>query len=377
MAKHTGLKKVGYPESVLVIFARRPAHRLPGESRGNAGFIDMMSEGFMPRINAPALIGSKGIWYTSGRMDCPADKLKGMFDGSPVLVAAYDAADRLRYANLAFRAAYFIEEGTFPRWSEIMRRNFRSGRGTVLKVPDFDAWLMSTESRRGKIPFRSFETDLHDGRWLLMTETVHPDGWMLCIASEITGLRVEERLLRLDRDTALKASQTDDLTGTANRRFVMARIDDMLTKRVPDRPIGCVCVFDLDNFKYINDTFGHHSGDIILRDFAKRIQKLIRRSDTFGRMGGEEFALVLPTASEEQAHSIVERMMFAVRASRPLKIAKGFGYTFSAGISSARLDSTSSELCQRADKALYAAKMAGRNCIRMAESQWRSERLVG
>jgi hypothetical protein len=169
-------------------------------------------------------------------MDCPADTLKGMFEGSPVLVAAYDAADRLRYANAAFRAAYFIEEGTFPRWSDIMRRNFRSGRGTVLKVPDFDVWLMSTQSRRGKTPFRSFETDLHDGRWFLMTETVQPDGWMLCIASEITSLRAEERLLRQDRDTALKASQTDELTGTANRRFVMARIDDMLTKRVPDRP---------------------------------------------------------------------------------------------------------------------------------------------
>lgn len=310
-------------------------------------------------------------------MDCHPDKLKEMFDGSPVLVAAYDAADRLGYANPAFRSAYFVKEGTSPRWSDIMRRNFRAGRGTVLKVPDFDAWLMSTESRRGKIPFRSFETDLHDGRWLLMTETVQPDGWMLCIATDITDLRAEERLLRQHRDTALKASHTDELTGTANRRFVMARIDDMLTKRAPDRLIGCVCVFDLDNFKYINDTFGHHSGDLILRDFARRIQKLIRRSDTFGRMGGEEFALVLPGTSEEQAHSIVDRMMFAIRGSRPLKIAKNFGYTFSVGIAPARLDSTASDLCQRADKALYAAKMAGRDCIRMAGSEWQPERLAG
>ena len=106
-----------------------------------------------------------------------------------------------------------------------------------------------------------------------MTETVEGDGWMLCMAADITNLRTRGRTVRQDRDMAIKASYTDDLTGVANRRFVTARMEEMLqTSNAAGDVVGCVCILDLDNFKYINDRFGHQAGDIILRDFAKRIQ---------------------------------------------------------------------------------------------------------
>jgi len=115
---------------------------------------------------------------------------------TPVLIALYDQHDRLRFANPAFRAAYHVGPDESPTWAEIMRRNYAAGRGTVLKTDDVNAWIASTAHRRGKVPFRAMETDLHDGRWLWMTETVDADGCMLCIAVYVTTIHAEERELR-------------------------------------------------------------------------------------------------------------------------------------------------------------------------------------
>jgi diguanylate cyclase (GGDEF)-like protein len=290
------------------------------------------------------------------------DHLRAMYENTPVLVAAYDPFDRLRYANRAFGAAFFIEPEEEPFWPELMRRNFHAGRGTVIRAPDFEEWLVSTLSRRGKAEFRAFETDLADGRWLWMTETVDTEGWMLCIASDITSLRAEDRAVRQDRDFAIKAAQTDDLTGIANRRYVTTRIEYMLGQAAADgSATGSVAVLDLDNFKYINDRYGHHVGDVVLRDFARRIQAQVRRTDCFGRVGGEEFVLVLPGTSAAQAALLIDRMLTVIRRSRPLSDRPEFGYTFSAGVSENLPGDSVASLYTRADKALYAAKLAGRN----------------
>lgn len=289
-----------------------------------------------------------------------ADHLRALYEATPVLVAAFDARDRLRYANAAFRSAFFLAEGETPTWAELMRHNHAMRRGTIISAADFEAWLVSTASRRGKVAYRAYETDLYDGRWLLMTETVSADGWMLCVASDITAFRPDERSVRQDRDLAIRASHTDDLTGVSNRRFVTARVEDMLA---PEGPGGCLCVLDLDNFKYINDRYGHQAGDLILRDFAIRIHGAVRRSDCFGRVGGEEFVLVLPATGVAAAALIVERMLALVRLSRPLPQRPDFFYSFSAGISAARAGDTFADIFGRADRALYSAKMAGRNRI--------------
>ncbi len=299
-------------------------------------------------------------------MDDLLSKLASLYEGTPVLVAAYDGFDRLRFANSAFRAAFFLDAEEMPIWAEIMRRNFAQGRGTVLKTSDFDEWLIATQSRRGKQGFRAFETDLHDGRWLWMTEAVQPDGWMLCIASDVTDLRPDERAVRQDRDFAIKASFTDDLTGIANRRFVLSQVAEMIAAET-DRigAIGTVALIDLDHFKVVNDRFGHPTGDRILRDFARRMLAQIRRTDCFGRFGGEEFALVMPDTTAEHAAMIVERMLSLIRATRPLPEQPDLAYTFSAGIAVAESGDTAARLFDRADNALYAAKLAGRACVRI------------
>lgn len=299
-------------------------------------------------------------------MDDVFAKLSEIQGRSGAFIALYDGSDRLRYANRVFREAYFIEPDETPLWADLMRRNFAAGRGTVIRAHAFEEWLVSTQSRRGKVGFRAFETDLVDGRWLWMTETVDDNGWMLCIASDITSIRAAERKVRQDRDFAIKVAQTDELTGVANRRFVLARAEEVIARvGASVQTIGCLAILDLDNFKYINDRFGHAAGDIVLRDFARKIHGQVRRLDSFGRIGGEEFALVLPATRLEAAGLIVGRMLLQVQQSRPLRGNAEFTYTFSAGISEVRAGDTLDTLYERADKALYCAKLGGRNRIQV------------
>jgi diguanylate cyclase (GGDEF)-like protein len=289
--------------------------------------------------------------------------LLSLHEGTSTLVALYDEEDRLRYANCAFRAAFHIDEDELPLWAELMRRNYQAGVGTVICARDFDGWLISTQSRRGKVGFRAFETDLCDGRWLWMTETVQRNGWMLCIASDITSLRTDVRTLRQDRDFAVRASQTDELTGVANRRYVMERLADMLQASDREQGRGCIAILDVDHFKHINDTYGHQTGDIVLCDFARSVQSQVRRADCVGRIGGEEFLLVLPHATLAEATTVLERMLTIIRNSRPLQDQPDFTYTFSAGVAVCCSGDTTADIYARADKALYGAKLGGRDRV--------------
>ncbi|WP_283196228.1 sensor domain-containing diguanylate cyclase [Rhizobium sp. AN80A] len=295
-----------------------------------------------------------------------SERLAELHEDSFVLIALYDQDDRLRYANPAFRTTFALEPEEYPLWADLMRRNARNGKGTIIRAADFETWLVSAQSRRGKLPFRAFETDVVDGRWLWMTETVQKDGWMLCIASDITHLKASERDVRQDRDFALKASQTDELTSVSNRRFMMAALDNLANGKAVSRSAGgCICIIDLDFFKRINDVYGHQTGDDVLIDFARRVHPLVRRRDSFGRIGGEEFMLILPDTTLAQGELIIERILTTVRGARPILNAPGFSYTCSAGLAELHPGDTARELYARADEALYHAKQGGRDRLRI------------
>ncbi len=297
-------------------------------------------------------------------MDDLAASLASLRDDTDVLIALYDHDDRLRYANRAFRSAFALGDHETPLWPDLMRRNHALGLGTVISVPDFEAWVVSAQSRRGKVKFRAFETDLVDGRWLWMTETVDRNGWMLCIANDITHLRADERTLRQDRDFAVKASQTDELTGVSNRRYMMSKLEEMIRNQTALGSLsGCVCILDIDFFKGINDRYGHQTGDDILLDFARRVHPLVRRHDCFGRIGGEEFMLIFPETTLPEGRKIVDRVLDNIRTARPLAAVPQFFYTCSAGIAVLERGDSARTLYSRADAALYEAKHSGRDRI--------------
>ncbi|CAH1661250.1 GGDEF domain-containing protein [Hyphomicrobiales bacterium] len=295
-------------------------------------------------------------------MDSIYETFADLVEHSDVLLALYDETDRLRLANDAFRRTFHLSPGETPSWTELMRRNHGAFKGTAIQAADLEAWLTSAQSRRGKTPFRAYETDLVDGRWLWMTETVRPNGWMLCIASEITDLRREERLLRQDLDLAMRAAQTDELTSTANRRFVFGRLEALINAAalIPDSALS-ICLFDIDLFKSINDRFGHQAGDMVLRHFTNLVHRVIRRTDCFGRIGGEEFMLVMPGSPSENALAFAGHLLAFARAAQPLPDRPAVNYTCSAGVAAYRPGDTAAALYGRADRALYRAKAEGRD----------------
>ncbi len=297
-------------------------------------------------------------------LDSLIERVIALQDMTPVFIALYDTEDRLRHANRAFRQAFNVPDDAFPTWADLLLANYRDRKGLIITTSDYEAWFLSAQSRRGKLPFRGLELDLHDGRWIWMTETVQDDGWMLCVGSDITELRQNQRSLRQDRDIAMRAAQTDELTGTANRRFVFAKLAVQVenVQKGLESPFG-LCIMDIDFFKGINDRFGHQGGDIVLRDFVRIAHSTIRRSDTFGRVGGEEFALIMPRTVLSECIGIVERLLEKVRTSCPFPGAADFCYSCSAGLSLFQPGESGTELYQRADRALYEAKQKGRSRV--------------
>lgn len=295
--------------------------------------------------------------------DPPIDQaLRLVLELSPCPAALYDAQDRLHWANRAFRETFGVPAQSTPTWAELVREGHRRGIGTAIQTDNFEAWLSSAVSRRGKLPYRQFEVDLCDGRWMLMTETVCAQGWMLCHASDVSDLARDHRELRTARDQAERASRVDGLTGIANRVFVLQCLADAL--RAPGPP-PCVALVDLDLFKSINDRFGHAAGDAVLCDFAQRLQRGLRRVDACGRIGGEEFLVVLREVEPATAVEVLNRLLAQLRSARPLAQWPDLGYTASAGLVRARAGERPEDVIARADVALYQAKDRGRDrCVR-------------
>jgi diguanylate cyclase (GGDEF)-like protein len=284
-----------------------------------------------------------------------------LYAQSPLLVALFDPNDVVHYSNPAWGDAFGLRDQSGLTWVDLMRHCHAQGVGTAIRTTDLEAWLRSTRSRRGKLPFRYFEGDMVDGRWFYVTETMDDKGWMLCVAFDITDMRVGERSLRLARDGALRAAQVDALTGISNRAHVLQQLEMRLDElRQRQQPCGLV-ILDLDLFKQINDTYGHFAGDKVLLHFARLVEATLRREDGFGRIGGEEFMLLLPNITPEALMHTVKRLLESVRNAYPLADVPGLSYTASAGI--VMLDSIKepAENMRCADHALYVAKARGRD----------------
>ena len=163
-------------------------------------------------------------------------------------------------------------------------------------------------------------------------------------------------------ETQRKAIACDHLTGIGNRRafFEAAELEFLRGKRLP-RKLSLL-MLDLDHFKNVNDTHGHPAGDMVLRDFAALLTASFREVDVVSRIGGEEFAVLMPSTDLAQAQAGAERLRQSVEMHAVQVDGTAIHYTVSGGIATVDSDSADFEvLMKRADAALYAAKAAGRN----------------
>ncbi|MFK3688923.1 diguanylate cyclase domain-containing protein [Agrobacterium tumefaciens] len=300
--------------------------------------------------HAPAVQGDMGVFFR---------QFMALMEASQQGYALFDGSDALRFANSAFRVALGIGPQDFPSWVELMRAGFRNATGTTIETSDFELWLRSAKTRRGKLPFRTIETSLKDGRWTLTTETTLPGGWMLCVVTDVSELGVELRDLRQERDRALKSALSDELTGLGNRRYAMDTLNHLLG---PNKAQAlAVIIMDIDHFKSVNDRFGHAYGDMVLQDFAARLSSTAGRDDLLGRIGGEEFLLVLSGSRMHSAETLMRQLQLSLADAAPLRDMPDFRYSCSAGIAYANPGERASDVLRHADTALYEAKNTGRN----------------
>ena len=168
--------------------------------------------------------------------------------------------------------------------------------------------------------------------------------------------QLEEANQELDRQ-----ARSDPLTGLLNRRGFDAQMNhDLALARRSGRPLSIITV-DVDHFKRINDTHGHDVGDQVLQRLAATLATRLRQSDVVARLGGEEFAVLLPDTDLEGARTIAQEL---VDSQACLGYPVIGGLTISAGVSTLRgAEDTAQELLRRGDMALYQAKREGRNCV--------------
>ena len=169
-----------------------------------------------------------------------------------------------------------------------------------------------------------------------------------------------ERFRETQRSTRL-----DGLTGLLNHTAAKARLDTMLAKAVPDRPLTVVMI-DIDHFKAVNDTFGHPVGDQVIRSLAWLLKGRLRSSDMIGRYGGEEFLIALAEVSPEQAWQVIDRIRADFACLPHAHVGGALYATFSAGVAAHPAFGTSAQLITAADKALLEAKQFGRNRVEKA-----------
>ncbi|ARD23558.1 sensor domain-containing diguanylate cyclase [Shewanella japonica] len=157
---------------------------------------------------------------------------------------------------------------------------------------------------------------------------------------------------------------TDELTKLANRRHTYALAKTYINQAKTEHSQFSVISFDADHFKKVNDTLGHDIGDKVLIKLAKIAKELMRKSDTVGRVGGEEFLILLPGANEQQAYDIASRLIVRIADADWDTIAPELKQTVSAGVTHYQNGDNFENMLLRVDNALYQAKSAGRNCVK-------------
>jgi diguanylate cyclase (GGDEF)-like protein len=272
-----------------------------------------------------------------------------------------DSQNRVMYYNPAFRRVWLIPESidlTGRTTKEVMLHS-----ANVLARPDhFSKHILHVLDTHEVS--ENFEIVLADGR--LLTQLSYPvhdtDGRFigrLWIYEDVTRERqTAEQLIYL--------AERDSLTGLYNRHRFQTELGRMLAETERHQSQGALLFFDLDEFKYINDTFGHRAGDAMLIRVAGAVSALVRRNEVIARLGGDEFAVLLPEANEAQAVQLAERIVRSI-SQIPFRFEQqNLRLTTSLGIALyPQHGSDTEELVARADAAMYQAKDAGKNAWRI------------
>lgn len=186
----------------------------------------------------------------------------------------------------------------------------------------------------------------------------------LGLSYRVGQLRTQRNVAMREQQKAARLANIDPLTGAYNRRFVENYLDGLLISEDKRAFQGSLIMLDLDNFKPINDQYGHPTGDAVLQEVVHRCEESLRSEDVLARLGGDEFAIVLPDQSGEDARAVAERIRQRIAAEsitvgmQPIPISISVG-----GVTDFQPGATAYSAFKHADLALYEAKRAGRNKV--------------
>ncbi len=241
-----------------------------------------------------------------------------------------------------------------------------------------------SEEEKREIYRRWINLDYPD--WLLSRDTLYQLGSLLAVLLALLGVlwnvtlqqKVRRKTKALEQELEARCEMeqrlrqlatTDELTGVYNRRHLLQTLDAELERQRRYGNRFSVLMLDVDHFKLINDSYGHAGGDQALKQIAEITQTQLREGDHFGRMGGEEFVILLCEADAGTAEKVAERIRAAIEGS-PIRLSTGqqVEVTVSIGLSFADPLMQADDLLHEADQAMYEAKSAGRNRIRVARN---------
>jgi diguanylate cyclase (GGDEF)-like protein len=232
---------------------------------------------------------------------------------------------------------------------------------TIRELPHFEniplAFMTKTEYDYALL----MEAQFYGGMFII-SKPYH-DVELLTLLSSMLRIKFLQDELKAHLHELDRLASTDPLTGLFNRRLLFIRLEQELARA---RRIGselCLAYLDIDHFKKINDTYGHLTGDEVLKKLSEIMNGMLRKSDVLARMGGEEFLIMLPDTGLDGAQLISERLRQRIQESEFLFGGAKIPVTISLGILHvpASMTDPPDELLRRADEALYVSKHEGRN----------------
>ncbi|MGZ8154958.1 MAG: EAL domain-containing protein [Burkholderiales bacterium] len=272
---------------------------------------------------------------------------------------------RVVYCNPAFTRMWPSEEG--GKLIGHPPEEVVSGSRSALARPDEQAPHILRQPKSGEI-VAPYEIQMADGR--VITQQAHevkdeqgrPVGYLWLFEDVTRQRQTAEQLIYL--------AERDSLTGLYNRHRFNEELARMIADAQRHASRIALVYFDLDDFKYINDTFGHRAGDAMLIRVAAELSGQVRRNELFSRVGGDEFAILVPDISDEMLRAFAERITHTIAAVRFQFEGENLRLTTSVGVAVYPDHAENAEdLIARADMAMYQAKEAGRNAWRIYRSE--------
>lgn len=325
----------------------------------SAGAIDYITKPFAPAIVRARVQNHLALVRANAELRQANDalrKFKAAVDSSSAAVIITDRDARIEYVNAAFvNATGYAPEEAIGQTPALLKSE-QTPESLYRELRDA---ILGGANWRGEVQNRNKDGSV---RWddVAVAPVLDAAGTVthfVAINSDISLRKQMEEELR-------NLATTDALTGIANRRRLMELGEqEMLRAQRAEAPLS-VLMMDIDHFKHINDTYGHPAGDAVIQALARLCGETVRAIDTVGRLGGEEFAVLLPMTDRAGAQEVAERLRARVEASRLDWEGAPVSFTVSIGVAQIRPEDDSfTALLGTADQALYQAKHEGRNRV--------------